>query len=55
MAHNMHDLIFIDIPRAHGPRLYCSDHVNCAHEEVVYLDERSGSYVTCAACQKEVI
>jgi len=32
----------------------CSDHVNCAHEEVVYLDERSGSYVTCAACQKEV-
>ena len=31
-----------------------SDHVNGAHEEVVYLDERSGAYVTCAACQKEV-
>lgn len=31
-----------------------SEHVNASHEEVVYLDEQSGAYVTCATCKKEV-
>lgn len=30
-----------------------SEHVNASHEEVVYLDEQSGAYVTCATCKKE--
>ena len=31
-----------------------SEHVNASHEEVVYSDEQSGAYVTCATCKKEV-
>ena len=31
-----------------------SEHVNASHEEVIYLDEQSGAYVTCSTCKKEV-